>query len=100
MTERFTFLLAGHDTVECAYYLVPGPDCEINFTLLAYEKESLRQSKSRDPIIINLGNVEFLLYPYGSKSGYSIIIENTDYVISFSEFMSPSFFVKFKCLAL
>lgn len=100
MTEHLQFLLTGHDTVECAYYLVPGYDCQIDYAWLSYEKEALRQSKSRDPKVITLGGREFLLKPYGTPSGYSFVIEDADFQISFSEFMSPSFFVKFKCQAL
>lgn len=100
MTEQAKFLLSGHDTAECAYYLAPGKNCEIDYAALAYQKEKLRYDKSRTPKVIKLGGIDFLLQPYGSSSGYSYVIENSDYVISFGEFMKPSFFVKYKCLAL
>jgi hypothetical protein len=93
-------LIHGHDTLECAYYLVAGQKSEINFDILALEKEYLRQNKNRDPKAIKLGDKEFLLHPYGTSTGYSFVIENNDYVIAFGEFMSPSFSVKFKCHSL
>ena len=100
MSEKYNFLLSGHDTVESAYYLTPGKNCLIDYAALSLQKEKLRLDKSRTPKVINLGDKEFLLRPYGSSSGYSYVIENEDFLISFSELMTPSFFVKFKCLAL
>lgn len=50
--------------------------------------------------MIELGGVEFLLSPNGSKSGYPFIISNPDYIIQFGEFNDPSFFVKFSSYAL
>lgn len=96
----FEFLLSGLDTVECAYYLVSGEDCQLDYESLGYEKEALRQSKNREPKHITLGSVEFFLHPYGSSSGYPFLIENADFLIAFGEFNNPSFFVKFKSLAL
>jgi len=100
MNDPFKFLISGHDTVECAYYLACRGDCAIDFAQLAVDKERLRLDKSRTPKMIRLGQTDFLLHPYGSKSGYSFVIESPDLVVSFGEFMSPSFFVKFKCMAL
>jgi len=72
----------------------------LDYKRLAVEKETLRQNKSRDPKVIELGGIEFLFHPYGSSSGYPFIISNQDYKISFGEFNHPAFFVKFKSLAL
>lgn len=94
-------LLTGHDTVECAYFLeAPGSAGNLDFRQLAVEKEMLRQANSRDPKVITLGGMEFLLYPYGASSGYPFVIENPDFTIAFGEFNNPSFFVKFRSLAL
>lgn len=96
----FRFLLSGHDTIEVCYYLQPGMDCQIDFLDLGQKKEALRQSKLRDPKIITLGGIDFLLRPYGSRNGYPFVIENADYVIEFGEFNDPSFRVKFRSEAL
>ncbi|HNB02288.1 MAG TPA: hypothetical protein PLK61_10815 [Nitrosomonas sp.] len=94
------FLLFGHDTVECAYYLRKVYGSSLDFEQLAIEKETLRQLKQPEPKVINLGGIEFLLQPYGSKSGFPFVISNQDFTISFGEFNNPSFFVKFRSLAL
>lgn len=99
-SDALHLLLAGLDTVECAYFLAPGLTCSLNFQWLTFEKENLRQNKSRDPKLIKLGNIEFMLQPYGSSSGYPFVISNQDFTISFGEFNTPSFFVKFRSLAL
>lgn len=93
-------LLSGLDTVECAYFLRPTPQCTLNFSALGLEKERLRQSKKREPAKIELGGKEFLLQPYGSGSGYPFVIENADMTIEFGEFNDPSFFVTFRSIAL
>jgi hypothetical protein len=93
-------LLLGHDTVECAYYLRKTYGCTLNFEQLAIDKEALRQVKHADPKVIKLGSMEFLLQPYGSSSGFPFVISNQDYTIAFGEFNNPSFFVKFRSLAL
>lgn len=93
-------LLHGHDTIECAYYLRPLPDSVLNFAELAVEKETLRQNKRHEPKTITLGGVDFLLQPYGSSSGFPFVISNQDFTIAFGEFNTPSFFVKFRSLAL
>lgn len=93
-------LLHGLDTVECACFLAPEPTCSLDFQWLTLEKETLRQNKSRDPQLITLGNIEFMLHPYGSSSGFPFVIANQDFTIAFGEFNTPSFFVKYRSLAL
>lgn len=93
-------LLSGLDTVECAYFLRPTPQCALDFGALGLEKERLRQSKKREPAKIELGGKEFLLQSYGSGSGYPFVIENADMTIEFGEFNDPSFFVTFRSIAL
>ena len=96
----FALLLSGHDTVQCAYFLSTQSGSEIDFERLGVQKEALRQSKSRDPLVISLGSREFLLHPYGSSSGYPFVISNPDCTIEFGEFNHPSFFVTFRSEAL
>jgi hypothetical protein len=96
----FRRLLAGLDTVECAYYLAPLPGGALDFGWFGVQKERLRHSKRRDPLPVALGGMEFLLQPYGSSSGYPFVLTNPDYTIAFGEVNSPSFFVKFSSLAL
>lgn len=98
--HNYRLLLSGLDTVECAYFLVSGVECQLDYENLAYQKETLRQSKSREPKNITLANTQFCLHAYGSSSGFPYIIENEDFIISFGEFNDPSFFVKFKSIAL
>ena len=98
--DALRFLLSGFDTIECAYYLIPGLRCSLDFERLTLEKETLRQNKNRDPKVINLGGIDFMLEAYGSSSGYPFVISNQDYIISFGEFNNPAFFVKFKSFAL
>lgn len=47
-----------------------------------------------------LGNSEFLLYPYGTSSGYPIVMSNSDFKIETGEFNTPNFFVTFTSEAL
>jgi len=100
MNQSPKFLLHGHDTIQCAYFLRPELDTGINFEWLATEKERLRQGKTRDPMHINLGGTSFLLFPYGSSSGFPFVISNQDFKIEFGEFNNPSFFVTFPSEAL
>ncbi|ATX80222.1 hypothetical protein Ga0123461_1809 [Mariprofundus aestuarium] len=95
-----SFLLHGHDTIQCAYFLRPDMDAGIDFEWLATEKEKLRQSKTRDPKHINLGGTSFLFYPYGSSSGFPFVMSNQDFKIEFGEFNDPPFFVTFLSEAL
>jgi len=74
-------LLTCHDTIECAYYLAPWPNCSLSWELLAAEKEALRTAKVRGPKPIRLGSEEFLLQPNGTKSGYPFLIENDSFSI-------------------
>ncbi len=96
----FRFLLSGHDTIECAYYLASDSGCLLDYGRLAAEKEMMRQSKSRKPTPIKLGSEEFMLAGHGTKSGYSFLIENDAFSIQFGEFSNPSFFVTFRSIAL
>lgn len=100
MKKTSKFILYGFDTIECAYYLRKTYGSALDFAQLAIEKEALRQLKRSEPKVINLGGIEFLLQPYGSSSGFPFVISNPDFKISFGEFNSPSFSVKFSSLAL
>lgn len=94
------FLLYGHDTVECAYYLAPSAGAALNFERLAVEKELLKTSKSRHPTALRLGTEEFLLASHGTGSGYPFLLENEAFSIQCGEFNQPSFFVTFRSFAL
>lgn len=93
-------LLCGIDTLECAYYLRASGSCGIDFERLIALREELRQAKVREPAVVHLGSESFLLQPYGSASGYPLVMSNADYVIQFGELNNPSFFVKFLSEAL
>ena len=65
----FDLLLFGHDTVECAYYLHPVAGPGIDFEALAEKKEAFRLAKTKDPMLVNLGGMDFLLQGYGVHTG-------------------------------
>jgi hypothetical protein len=98
----FELRLHGIDTIQCAYYLENSQSetAYVDYALLARQKESIRQSKKKEPVPVFLGNSEFLLHPYGSSSGYPIIISNADFKIETGEFNMPNFFVTFSSEAL
>jgi hypothetical protein len=94
------FLANSLDTVQCAYYLAPSGERQIDFTHLKLQREKLRDAKFREPMPISLGSMEFMLAPYGSASGYPFVLLNRDFRIEFGEFNNPSFFVTFPSEAL
>lgn len=93
-------LLSGLDTVECAYYLRARLDGKLDFAVLRQRREAHRESKSRDPLVIELGGTEYMLSPNGTKSGYPFVISNHHCTIQFGEFNDPSFFVTYRSIAL
>lgn len=99
-TTDYKLLLHGIDTVECAYYLKPFRDDGINFADLTRQKERSRQSKKKEPVPVKIGNCEFFLQPYGTSSGYPLVINNGDFNIQFGLYNKPNFFVKFYSQAL
>jgi hypothetical protein len=100
MTVTAHLLLQGIDTVECAYYLRASGAGGIDFDRLTSLREELRTAKVREPSVVELGGVGFLLHPYGSSSGYPLVMSNTDFHIQFGQFNDPSFFVRFPSEAL
>lgn len=93
-------LLSGLDTIECAYYLRAGASCGIDFDALRAQREIMRNAKQPDSSVVELGGMEFMLSPNGTKSGYPFLISNPDCTIQFGEFNEPSFFVKYSSFAL
>lgn len=96
----FRRLVSGIDTVEVGYYLRLARNASFSYEKLLVAKEKLRAAKGRKDTPVELGEKFFLLRPHGSRSGYPLILENTDYVIQCGEFNAPSFFVKFTSQAL
>ncbi len=94
--KSFDNLIHGFDTVQCAYFLESARKKGIDFELLTREREAIKQTRSKDPKRISLGGSDFLLYPFGSSSGYPIIITNEDFKIEMGEFNNPNFFVTFR----
>lgn len=94
------FLVSGHDTIECAYYLMRENICLLDFESLAVQKDELARAKIRKPKVITLGCEEFLLAAHGTGSGYPFVIENDTFSIAFGEFNNPNFFVTFRSIAL
>jgi hypothetical protein len=98
--QAIKLLLQGIDTIQCAYYLAPIRSKDIDFRRMAEQKEEIRQSKSKNPLPITLGNSEFLLQPFGTASGYPFVLENGDFKIELGEFNKPNFFVTYRSQAL
>ncbi|OGV77907.1 MAG: hypothetical protein A3I83_01085 [Methylotenera sp. RIFCSPLOWO2_02_FULL_45_14] len=98
--SSFNHLISGHDTIECAYYLMREDGCILDFEALAVQKEELVRSKIRKPKAIKLGCEEFLLASHGTGSGYSFLIENDTFSIQFGEFNNPNFYVTYRSIAL
>lgn len=96
----FQHLLTGHDTIECAYYLMRENDCLLDFESLTVQQHQLKCAKVRTPKVINLGCEAFLLASHGTASGYPFLIENDIFSIQFGEFNNPNFFVTFRSIAL
>jgi hypothetical protein len=100
VVSPFEMVLFGHDTVECSYYLHAPLECGVDFAQLAIERETLRQSKNRDPKPITLGSTEFLLHRSGSARGFPLVLSNADWTMECGEFNYPSFYVTFRSEAL
>lgn len=98
--SNFNLLLNGFDTIQCAYYMEPELNASIDFNELTARRESIRHSKIKKFLPIVIGDLEFLLYQSGSKSGYPFIISNEYFKIEFGEFNVPNFFVTFPSQAL
>lgn len=97
---KFTHLLAGFDTIECAYYLRADGNAGFIFPMLAVEKERLQQAKSKAPKVIKLGTEEFLLSSRGTGSGFPFLLENELFRIQCGELNKPNFFVTYSSYAL
>jgi len=92
--------MSGHDTVEVAYYLSPCRGATFDFDRLEAIKESLRESKSRNPRLVRLGSEDFLLASHGTRSGYPLLLENEAFSVQCGQSNWPSFFVTFRSIAL
>ena len=93
-------LASGLDTIECAYYLYAGPGCKLDFSALRLQREIMREYKQPKAAVLELGGMEFLLSPNGTKSCYPFVISNQNCAIRFGEFSSLSFLVRCSSLAL
>jgi hypothetical protein len=63
-------------------------------------KERARADKARDRVSIEIGAWSFGLRPYGSGSGYPLVLDHPHYTIECGEFNTPAFFVTFRSQAL
>ena len=99
--EEIRLLLHGIDTLQCAYYLLPiEKGNELNFDDLSKMREGIRQSRTKDAMPVTIGMTEFLLQPYGTQSGYPLVLKNRDFKIEFGEYNWPNFYVTFTSEAL
>ena len=99
-SNNLKLLLHGIDTVQCAYYLEHRNMDAFEFFSLTTQKEKLQKSKYKNPKPVTLGSCDFFLQPYGSRSGYPIIITNEDFRIECGQYNIPNFFVTFRSQAL
>lgn len=97
--KPFEYLLHGMDTIHCSYHFGIS-NSVIDFAELRVFKEELRQSRLKREKLITLGGKEFMLQPYGTRSGYPFVIEDRDFRIQLGEYNRPNFFVAFKSEAL
>jgi len=98
--RNFAILIQGFDTVQCAYSMEQRRKGGIDFQFLREKKESIRELRNKEPVAVKIGSQDFLLYPYGTASGYPILISNEDFKIEMGEFNRPNFFVTFRSQAL
>ena len=98
--SEIKLLLHGIDTLQCAYYLMPTTITHNDFLRLKKEKERIAKSKKREAAPVSVGNSEFLLQPYGSRSGYSVILTNEDFRIEMGDRIRPNFYVTFRSQGL
>lgn len=99
-TTEIRCVLQGLDTLQIAYYLEARPGGGFPYESLLVTKERLRANRQRQGATVELNGWEFSLRPYGSSSGYPLVLENRDYTLEFGEFNNPSFFVTFRSEAL
>src|SRR5690349_19985039 len=95
-----TLLLAGHDTLQCAYYLGSEADSPFDFAALFAEREALRSAGCRDLAVVSVGGAVFLLHRYGSNSGYPLVLTGPDSTFDCGEFNRLSFYVTYRSEAL
>jgi hypothetical protein len=99
--DSLKLLLHGIDTLQCAYYLRPVEEkTGLDFGLLSKTREEIRQTTLKNSVPIKIGINEFLLQPYGTASGYPLVLKNRDFKIELGEFNWPNFFVTFTSDAL
>lgn len=99
-SEDYKLLLRGIDTVQCGYSLQRTGAEGIDYQVLEEQKTSIQRSKRKHPLPVSLGKCEFLLQPYGTRSGYPFVLSNQDFKIELGEFNRPNFFVTFSSQAL
>ncbi|MEQ9446599.1 MAG: hypothetical protein RJS98_13620 [Rhodospirillaceae bacterium] len=100
MEHPFKYLLFGHDTVEACFYLLPAANCQLDFASLTAKRDSLRSARFREPSVVSIGGKDFLLQPYGSSSGYPLVLTCPEFHVQFGENNNPPFYVKFLSEAL
>ena len=88
-------LLHGLDTVQCAYHLDIVNATGFDYQGLLNDREAIRYSADREAKSVQLGDLEFFLQPYGTRSGYSVVLTNRHLKIECSVNMTPSFFVTY-----
>lgn len=97
--QGYRLLLQGIDTLQCAYFMGRAGE-GIDYQGLAEKKEEMQRSKYKQPVVVCLGNSEFLLHPYGTASGYPYLLTNDRCKIECGEFNNPNFYVTYPSQAL
>jgi hypothetical protein len=79
--SAFKRLMAGLDTVQAAYYQRSTPGKAFSFEPLLLLKEAARADRERHGTEVSIGSEKFLVQPYGSRSGYPLVLEHHDFSV-------------------
>jgi len=96
----FRRLISGLDTVQVCYYLHREAGAPFSFEELMLARERLRALKTRGGAIVEVGGWTLSVRPYGSSSGFPLVLDHSDFTIECGEFNNPSFYVTFRSAAL
>lgn len=96
----FRRLVSGLDTVQVCYYLRRDVGAVFDFEALMLARERLRANRARCGAVVEIGGWTLSVRPYGSSSGFPLVLDHADYSIECGEFNRPSFYVTFRSAAL
>jgi hypothetical protein len=86
--------------VQVCYYLRLESGATFSFEELMLARERLRALKIRGGTIVEVGGWTLSIRPYGSSSGFPLVLDHADFTIECGEFNQPSFYVTLRSAAL